>query len=179
MARAIIYSWPYMLDKNHPHYKIWSIWKRGDALLNVCKDGWLYVAPFFTRKSLCGILRTNLISPASSLWYLDQSYILSGYYNEEKTGTNNEYYVSVCNSMSGVCRKVIVQWYSTEAEDELQVIPCLGFYTWAHSAHRSSVSERYFDCRSSAVLLHKCLLKLCRRSTTFQPQNAEKKLYKT
>lgn len=79
-------------------------------------------------------------------------------------------WVQIVNSMSGVHEKVIGQCYSIEKEDELQVIPCLGFYTWAYSAHCSSVSERYFGCRASAVLLlHNCLL-------NFQPQNAEKKV---
>lgn len=39
-------------------------------------------------------------------------------------------WVQIVNSMSGVHEKVIGQCYSIEAEDELQVIPCLGFYTW-------------------------------------------------
>lgn len=152
MARAIIYSWPYMLEKSSSRYKIWSIQKTGDALLNVCR-GWgvdaVYVTPCFTWKRLCGILRTYLISPAWSLWYLDQSYISSGHHNEER-------WVQIVSS--GV-HKVLEQWYSTETEDELQAIPCLGFYTWAYSAQHRSVSERHCGCRACAVLLlHNCLL---------------------
>lgn len=82
-------------------------------------------------------------------------------------------WVQIVNCMSGVCKKVIGQWYSTEAEDELLVNPCLGFYNWAYSAHRSSMSERYFGCRACAVLLHNCLL------TSNLKMQSKKKLYKS
>lgn len=122
----------------------------------------VYVAPFFTWKSVCGIFRTwFLLSKISDIW-IKVTYWVAVIMKKR--------WVQIVNSMSGVCKKMIGQWHSTEAEDELQVIPCMGFYAWAYSAHCSSVSERYFGCRASAVLLHNYLL-------NFQPQNAEKKSF--
>lgn len=58
----------------------------------------------------------------------------------------------IVGSMSGVCKKVIWQRYRAEAEDELQVTQCLGFFTWAIYAQHSSVFDRHFCYRSCAIL---------------------------